>query len=73
LLMLNIGALTSLPPGDLRARMQEAYSVLLEQAGRAGEVQKWRSRAIKSDINAVTALVRNQESEITAQVIDESD
>ena len=53
--------------------MQEAYSVLLEQAGRAGEVQKWRSRAIKSDINGVTALVRNQESEITAQVIEESD
>ena len=73
LLMLNVGALTSLPPGDLRARMQEAYSVLLEQAGRAGEVQKWRSRAIKSDINGVTALVRNQESEITAQVIEESD
>ena len=73
LLMLNVGALTSLPPGDLRARMQEAYSVLLEQAGRAGEVQKWRSRAIKSDINGVTALVRNQESEITAHVIEESD
>jgi len=73
LLMLNVAALTSSPPGDLRARMQEAYSVLLERAGREGEAHKWRSRAIKSDIHGVTALVRNQENEITAQVIEESD
>ncbi len=73
LLMLNVGALRSLPAGDLRARMQEAYSDLLEQAGRNEEAQKWRDKAIKSDINGVTALLRNQESEITVQVIDESD
>ncbi len=73
LLMLNVGALRSLPAGDLRARMQEAYSDLLEQAGRNEEAQKWRDKAIKSDINGVTALLRDQESEITVQVIDESD
>ncbi len=73
LLMLNVGALRSLPAGDLRARMQEAYSDLLEQAGRNEEAQKWRDKAIKSDINGVTALLRNQESEITAQMIEESD
>jgi len=73
LLLLNVGALTSLPAGDLRARMQEAYSELLEQAGRSEEARAWRGKAMKSDINGVTALAREQESEISAHVIDESD
>jgi tetratricopeptide (TPR) repeat protein len=73
LLMLNVGALTSLPAGDLRARMQESYSHLLEQAGRTAEAREWRGKALKSDINGVTALTRAQESGITAHVIDESD
>jgi len=73
LLMLNVGSLTSLPAGDLRARMQESYSDLLDKAGRAAEAREWRGKALKSDINGVTALTRSQESGITAHVLDESD
>jgi len=73
LLMLNVGSLTSLPAGDLRARMQESYSDLLDKAGRTAEAREWRGKALKSDINGVTALTRSQESGITAHVLDESD
>jgi tetratricopeptide (TPR) repeat protein len=73
LLMLNVGSLTSLPAGDLRARMQESYSDLLDKAGRTAEAREWRGKALKSDVNGVTALTRSQESGITAHVLDESD
>ena len=73
LLMLNVGALTSLPAGDLRARMQESYSDLLDKAGRIEQAREWRSKALKSDINGITALTRAQESGITAHEIEDSD
>jgi len=73
LLMLNVGALTSLPVGDLRARLQEFYSDLLDQAGRTAEAREWRGKALKSDVNGVTALTRARESGITAHLLDESD
>ena len=73
LLMLNVGSLTSLPAGDLRARMQESYSDLLDKAGRTAEAKEWRAKALKSDINGVTALTRSQESGVTAHLIDDSD
>ena len=74
LIMLNIPALTSLPAGDQRARMQEAYASLLETAGRQGEAAVWRSKALKSDINGVTALSRDQEeSVISLQLLNEDE
>jgi len=73
ILMMNVGALTSLPAGDLRARLQEAYSDLLGQAGRKDESLEWRKKALKSDINGVTALSATEESEISAHLIEELD
>ena len=73
LLMLNVGALTSLPAGDLRARMQESYSNLLDQAGRTTEGREWREKALESDINGVTALARALDSGVTAHLMEESD
>ncbi|MCH9737302.1 MAG: hypothetical protein K0U42_00910 [Actinomycetia bacterium] len=73
ILMMNVGALTSLPAGDLRARLQEAYSDLLGQAGRKDESLEWRKKALKSDINGVTAFSASDESEISAHLIEELD
>ena len=73
ILMMNVGALTSLPAGDLRARLQEAYSDLLGQAGRKDESLEWRKKALMSDINGVTAFSASDESEISAHLIEELD
>jgi tetratricopeptide (TPR) repeat protein len=74
LVMLNIPALTTLPAGDHRARLQEAYSDLLEKAGRLDEAQSWRAKALKSDVNGVTALAREvSDSEVRVEVIEDSD
>ena len=72
LIMLNIPALTKLPAGDHRARMQEAYAELLAQSGRDEEAATWRAKALKSDINGVTALAREiEESEVSVELLDE--
>jgi tetratricopeptide (TPR) repeat protein len=74
LIMLDIPALTKLPAGDQRARLQEAYATLLEKAGRVAEAEKWRAKAVKSDINGVTAFVRDAEdSEVSVEWIGETD
>jgi tetratricopeptide (TPR) repeat protein len=74
LVMLNIPALTTLPAGDHRARLQEAYSDLLERAGRAKEAETWRAKALKSDINGVTALATQlAESQVSVELLEETD
>ncbi len=74
LIMLDIPALTKLPAGDQRARLQEAYVTLLEKAGRIAEAEKWRAKAVKSDINGVTAFVRDaKDSEVSVEWIGETD
>ena len=74
LIMLDIPALTTLPAGDQRARLQEAYATLLDKAGRSAEAEKWRAKAVKSDINGVTALSRDAEdAEVSVAWIGETD
>ena len=74
LIMLDIPALTSLPAGDQRARLQEAYAALLEKSGKNEEALKWRAKALKSDINGVTALAREAaETEVSVEWIGETD
>jgi len=74
LILLNIPALKSLPAGDLRARLQEAYSNLLEQAGKLDQAQIWRAKALKSDINGVTSFSRNDEDdEVSIEMLGEVD
>ena len=74
IVMLEVPALTTLPAGDQRARLQEAYANLLELAGRASEAETWRAKALKSDINGVTSLSRDQaESDVSLEWIGETD
>ena len=74
IVMLEVPALTTLPAGDQRARLQEAYANLLELAGRASEAETWRAKALKSDINGVTSLSRDQaESDVRVEWIGETD
>ena len=74
IVMLEVPALTTLPAGDQRARLQEAYANLLELAGRSSEAETWRAKALKSDINGVTSLSRNQaESDVSVEWIGETD
>lgn len=78
LLMLNIPALTKLPVGDQRARLQEAYAGLLRLAGREEEAVTWEARALKSDVNRVTGLAATidddkTDSAISAEILEESD
>ena len=74
ILMLEIPALTKLPAGDQRARLQEAYAQLLEKSGKLEQANQWRAKALKSDVNGVTALARETEdSEVSVEWIGETD
>jgi tetratricopeptide (TPR) repeat protein len=74
LLMLEVPALTKLPAGDQRARLQEAYAQLLEKSGKVEQAAQWRAKALKSDVNGVTALARETEdSEVSVEWIGETD
>ena len=54
MLLLQVPELTSLPKGAARARMQYAYSELLERAGRDAEAREWMQKAAESDVDGVT-------------------
>ena len=51
---LQIPELTRLKPGDTRARLQYAYAMLLQDAGRKNEAREWMERAAGSDIDGAT-------------------
>jgi len=54
--------------------LQEAYSNLLEQAGKLDQAQIWRAKALKSDINGVTSFSRNDEDdEVSIEMLGEVD
>lgn len=54
LLVLRAPEFRRLPPGTPRARLEYAYSNLLETAGRAEEAQAWLVRAAASDVDNQT-------------------
>ena len=51
---LQIPELTRLKPGDTRARLQYAYAMLLQDAGRKNDAREWMERAAGSDIDGAT-------------------
>jgi len=51
---LQIPELTRLKPGDTRARLQYAYAMLLQDAGRLNEAREWMERAAGSGIDGAT-------------------
>jgi hypothetical protein len=63
IVLLQIPELTKLPKGGPRARLQYAYSDLLERVGRVDEAREWMRKAAASDVDGVTDAAERVEEE----------